>query len=263
MTSNTMTPLEIAKKHVAGIDANDKLNHRTMTYNVDETTLLTIELKELGGSYAYDCVLRQLPEGTVVRTTVCTDPYSIEDLTDAVKRACGARLALARNEEHDIAMAGCRIDKDSYYLEIAKAVALRSTCLKRNYGAVLVKNDEIIATGYNGSPRDDANCCDTFKKCPRLHVAHNSSDYTTCHSVHAEQNAIISAARKDMIGATLYLAGVENGAAFEDGKSRDIVLPMPCPICARMIRNAGILSVVSKGEDGPVSTGAARLDLGG
>ena len=130
-----------------------------------------------------------------------------------------------------------RISVDEYYLEIAKAVSRRSSCLKRQYGAVIVNNQEIVATGYNGSPRGEANCCDVGI-CNRLNEAHNSGKYDLCKSVHAEQNAIISASRKDMIGGTLYLYGEENGKPIE---------AVPCPICGRMIKNAGISRVVSNG----------------
>lgn len=126
-----------------------------------------------------------------------------------------------------------RTDKDTYYLNIAQAVAKRSTCLRRQYGAVIVKNDEIIATGYNGAPRGYENCCETGK-CMRTGHNHNDGDYSSCKSVHAEMNAIISAARRDMIGATLYLAG------FQDEKPIDSA---PCPVCERMIQNAGIIRV--------------------
>ncbi len=127
-----------------------------------------------------------------------------------------------------------RPDKDSYYLEIAKAVAGRSTCLRRQYGAVIVNNDEIVSTGYNGSPRGEENCCDTGK-CNRIGHEHNDGDYADCRSVHAEMNSLLSAARNEMLGGTLYLAGFENG---------QVITAEPCPICARMIKNAGIKRVV-------------------
>lgn len=132
-----------------------------------------------------------------------------------------------------------RISKNLYYLHIAKAVSERSTCLKRQYGAVIVKNDEIIATGYNGAPRGEENCCD-LGVCKRMDKPHNSGDYADCHSVHAEQNAIISASRRDMLGATLYLWGGENGKAID---------AEPCPICARLIKNAGIDTVICRDEE--------------
>lgn len=133
-----------------------------------------------------------------------------------------------------------RLSKDEYYINIAKAVSKRSTCLKRQYGAVIINNDEIVSTGYNGSPRGETNCCDV-NACKRLDKPHNSGDYSDCHSVHAEQNAIINASRKEMIGATLYLYGEEDGKIIEDCA--------PCPICSRMIKNSGIIRVVGiKGE---------------
>lgn len=135
--------------------------------------------------------------------------------------------------------------KDNYYLHIAQTVSERSTCLKRHYGCVIVNNDEIIATGYNGNPRGEKNCCDSGV-CNRLNKPHNSGDYSDCHSVHAEQNAMLSAARKDMIGATMYIAGFE--AILDDACMREIYPCEPCPICERMIRNAGISRVVTTSD---------------
>lgn len=136
-----------------------------------------------------------------------------------------------------------RISKDEYYLGIALAVSRRSTCLKRHYGCVIVKNDEIIATGYNGSPRGEANCCD-IGICQRMNKPHNSGDYSDCHSVHAEQNAMLSASRKEMIGATMYLAGEDmTESNLDNNDNTEIVDAIPCPICERMIKNAGIISV--------------------
>lgn len=143
-----------------------------------------------------------------------------------------------------------RVSKDEYYIRIALTVSKRSTCLKRHYGAVIVNNDEIIATGYNGNPRGLQNCCDKGF-CNRMDKPHNSGDYSDCYSVHAEQNAMLSAARKDMIGATLYLAAEEEvkseycgGAIF--GKTfQEIRCGIaPCPICTRMILNSGIKEVI-------------------
>lgn len=132
-----------------------------------------------------------------------------------------------------------RMSKDAYYLEIAKTIAKRSTCLRRNYGAVIVNADRIVSTGYNGAPRGDENCCDRGT-CPRIEkqIAHNSGDYSDCCSVHAEQNAIIHGTFSDMQGATLYLSGF-------DSDSGTLIKAKPCPICSRMIRNAGITRVVS------------------
>lgn len=139
-----------------------------------------------------------------------------------------------------------RISKDDYYLNIATAVAGRSTCLRRHYGAVIVKNDEIIATGYNGAARGDANCCDIHTVCPRSHKDHNSGDYSDCPAVHAEQNAIISAPREQMIGATLYLSGTDIIKTTDNTiHTKPIYGAEPCPICARLIKNAGIVRIVT------------------
>lgn len=132
-----------------------------------------------------------------------------------------------------------RLNKDEYYLNIAKAVSRRSTCLRRQYGAVIVNNNEIIATGYNGSPRGYENCCD-IGQCMRECHEHNDGNYDSCRSVHAEMNVIISASRSEMIGSTLYLYGEENNKTIN---------AEPCPICRRLIQNAGIIKVVcSKNE---------------
>lgn len=137
-----------------------------------------------------------------------------------------------------------RPTKDNYYLDIAVAVSKRSTCIKRHYGCVIVSNDEICATGYNGNPRGVFNCCDTCT-CTRLDKPHNTGDYSDCSSVHAEQNALISVSRRDMIGGTLYLACEErkNGKYIECAE--DI---SPCPICMRMIKNSGIAKIVTRGK---------------
>lgn len=134
-----------------------------------------------------------------------------------------------------------RVNKHNYYLNIAKEVSRRSTCLKRHYGAVIVKDDEIIATGYNGSPRGEINCCDVGI-CKRMNVEHNSGNYGDCHSVHAEQNAMLSASRNQMLGATLYLIGEE----LKSDEIIEIEDAKPCPICERMIKNAGISKIINR-----------------
>lgn len=146
-----------------------------------------------------------------------------------------------------------RISKKEYYLNIALAVAKRSNCIKRHYGCIIVKNDEIIATGYNGSARGEVNCCD-LGFCKRLDKPHNSGDYSDCPAVHAEQNAMLSASRKDMIGATLYLACEEeqeyeltpSTPGFMQKSWVRVFDISPCPICERMIRNSGIKEVIVK-----------------
>jgi len=130
-----------------------------------------------------------------------------------------------------------RIDKINYYLDIAETALKRSTCLRRNFGAIIVKNDEIIATGYNGAPRGRENCID-LNYCMRekLNIPRGER-YELCRSVHAEENAIISASRKDMIGATLYLVGKNYNS---DEYVKDA---RPCSMCKKTIINSGIEKV--------------------
>ena len=135
-----------------------------------------------------------------------------------------------------------RISKDEYYLSIAAEVARRSTCLRRQYGAVIVNHDEIVATGYNGAPRGDANCCDVGECWREKNNIPHGEQYEKCVAVHAECNAIISASRKEMLGSTLYLYGFE-------GFDHPMEDPVPCMICSRLIKNAGIAKVMNrKGE---------------
>lgn len=131
-----------------------------------------------------------------------------------------------------------RIDKINYYLNIAEATLERGTCLRRNFGAIIVKNDEIISTGYVSAPRGRKNCCD-LKYCVRekLEIPRGER-YELCRSVHAEQNAIISASRRDLINSTLYLVGKN----YIDGEY--ISNARPCALCKRMIINAGIKEVI-------------------
>ena len=102
-----------------------------------------------------------------------------------------------------------RRDKVNYYLDLAESVSQRGTCLRRNYGAVIVKNDEVISTGYVGAPRGRKNCSDVGK-CIReeLNIPRGER-YELCRSVHAEANAIISASRDKMLGSSIYLAGTD------------------------------------------------------
>jgi dCMP deaminase len=137
-----------------------------------------------------------------------------------------------------------RTSKENYYLDIADSVLERSTCMRRKYGAIIVRSDEIISTGYNGAPRGRKNCSD-LGYCTREAMQIPSGErYELCRSVHAEANAIISASRRDMIGATLYLVGrdAKTGELLRDTTS--------CSMCRRQIINAGISKVVARiGED--------------
>ena len=138
-----------------------------------------------------------------------------------------------------------RVSKRNYYLDIAQTVLERATCLRRVYGAIIVKNDEIISTGYNGAPRGRKNCVD-LGYCTREQLkVPRGERYELCRSVHAEANAIISAQRRDMVGATIYLVGrdARSGELLHDTTS--------CAMCRRMIINSGITRVVNRiGDDG-------------
>lgn len=135
-------------------------------------------------------------------------------------------------------MNGKRRDKRNYYLDIAESVIERGTCLRRNYGSIIVNNDEIISTGYTGAPRGRKNCTDLgYCRREQLQIPRGQR-YELCRSVHSEANAIISAPRRDMIGATLYLVG-------RDCKTGELVPnATSCAMCKRMIINAGITTVV-------------------
>ena len=131
-----------------------------------------------------------------------------------------------------------RISKENYYLNIAETVLERATCLRRVFGAIIVKNDEIISTGYNGAPRGRRNCVDMGFCTREAMKVPRGERYELCRSVHAEANAIISAARRDMVGGTLYLVGrnAQTGELLHDATS--------CAMCRRMVINAGLSKVI-------------------
>lgn len=134
-----------------------------------------------------------------------------------------------------------RPEWDDYFVEIAKVVSSRSTCLRRRYGAVIVKDRVIISTGYNGSPRGIKNCID-LNKCIRQEQNIPSGErYELCEAVHAEQNAIINGPPERMKGAIIYIAGFEEDDSFASGR--------PCKLCDRMIRNSQISEVVYLDKD--------------
>ena len=153
-----------------------------------------------------------------------------------------------------------RIEKENYYLDIAETVLERSTCLRRQYGAIIVRNDEIVSTGYNGAPRGRSNCID-LGYCIRERLGIPPGErYELCRSVHAEANAIISASRNECIGADLYLVGhdARTGEILQDATS--------CSMCRRMIINAGLDRVVirrteTEFEVVPVEAWIAEDDL--
>lgn len=135
-----------------------------------------------------------------------------------------------------------RRDKNNYYLDIAETVLERGTCLRRNYGSIIVKNDEIVSTGYSGAPRGRKNCLD-LGVCNRERMnIPRGERYELCRSVHSEMNAIISAAREEMIGATLYLVGryYKTGEIVHDASC--------CAMCKRLVINAGIAQVVIRND---------------
>lgn len=138
---------------------------------------------------------------------------------------------------------GKRISKIDTYLNCAEVFAYRSTCIKRKYGAVIVKDDVVISTGYNGAPRGFENCCD-LGTCPRMERdMHQGDGYGICRAVHAEANALLNCSRQQTMGADLYLAGV-------NPKDNSIHRAKPCPLCARMIIQAGINNVYLRIEEG-------------
>ena len=129
-----------------------------------------------------------------------------------------------------------RIDKINYYLDIAETVASRGTCIRKKWGSVIVNHDQIISTGYVGAPRGRQNCCDLgycMKK--KIFPERRHSGYDACRSVHAEQNAIISASRQEMLGGDMFLVGYKDNKNHEYEKGAS-----PCLMCRKMIINAGI-----------------------
>lgn len=153
-----------------------------------------------------------------------------------------------------------RISKENYYLNIAQTVLERATCLRRVYGAIIVKNDEIISTGYNGSPRGRKNCVDMGFCTREAMQVPRGERYELCRSVHAEANAIISASRRDMAGGTLYLVG-------RDARTHELLSDATsCSMCRRLVINAGLEKVVIRKSETafevvPVSDWIAEDDL--
>ena len=144
-------------------------------------------------------------------------------------------------------MSMTRPSKIDYYLDIARQVSLRGTCLRRNFGAVIVKDDRVVSTGYAGAPRGVLNCID-IGKCPRKAAGIPPGErYELCRSVHAEANAIIQASPNDMQGATLYLCSLSKDTG-------EIYGGKPCKMCTRLIINAGIKTVIVREKDNSITT---------
>lgn len=149
-----------------------------------------------------------------------------------------------------------RLSKIDTYLNCAEVFAYRSTCLKRKYGAVIVKDDVVISTGYNGSPRGFDNCCE-IGHCPRMELnMHQGEGYGICRAVHAEMNALLNCSRQQTIGADLYLAGI-------NPEDNTVHQAKPCPLCARAIIQAGIQNVYLRagcGENNYIVVPAVELN---
>lgn len=147
------------------------------------------------------------------------------------------RCHMVRPEEKE------RVSKIDTYLNCAEVFAYRSTCLKRKYGAVIVKDDVVISTGYNGAPRGFDNCCD-IGSCPRMdRNMHQGEGYGICRAIHAEANALLNCSRQQTLGADLYLVGINPG-------DNSIHKAKPCPLCARTIIQAGINNVYLRVGEG-------------
>ncbi len=148
-----------------------------------------------------------------------------------------------------------RVSKIDTYLNCAEVFAYRSTCLKRKYGAVIVKDDVVISTGYNGAPRGFENCSN-LGICSRMdRNMHQGEGYAICRAIHAEANALLNCSRQQTLGADLYLVGVNPG-------DNSIHEAKPCPLCARLIIQAGIRNVylrVGEGADNYIVVPAADL----
>lgn len=137
-----------------------------------------------------------------------------------------------------------RIDKENYYLDIAGTVLERSTCMRRRYGAIIVQNDEIVSSGYNGAPRGRRNCGDLGYCAREAMNIPSGQRYELCRSVHAEANAIISASRREVLGAALYMV-------CQDPATGELISgSTSCSMCRRLIINAGIARVVIRDAPG-------------
>ena len=150
--------------------------------------------------------------------------------------------AMARGENYNEPKK--RPSKDEYYLKMAEDASLRGTCLRRRFGAIIVNNDEIVATGYVGAPRGRKNCCDIGYCWRAAHHIPSGQMYEKCRSIHAEMNACISAGRAKSIGGTMYLVGVENDGTYTEADC--------CSMCKRAIINAGINEVIFRTRVGGV-----------
>ena len=172
------------------------------------------------------------------------DKFIRNDFVDKTADAYKKAFEKIKSEEND-RMNSNRPSKDEYYLNIAKSVSERSTCLRIRYGSVIVKNDRIISTGYNGAPKGRTNCCDIGECYRKKHNIQHMTRYETCLSVHSEMNAIIAGAFHEMNESTLYLCGI-------DVDTNKYVEADCCMMCKRAIINAGITDVVFRTSNGDI-----------
>ena len=143
-----------------------------------------------------------------------------------------------------------RPSKTEHYLNRAKVAAERSTCLRRKVGAVIIRNDTEVSSGYVGSPRDTENCID-IGSCIRIELGTPSGErYELCRSVHAEQNAIINAARTGAIilEGEMYISSELIGSAYAESPKKMSQTNRPCALCMKELINAGIKKVYMRDE---------------
>ena len=171
------------------------------------------------------------------------DVNCIGESADCNDSACVVMAATVTNLDTSI-----RPTKDAYYLNIAGVIASRGTCLRRNYGSIIVKDDHIVSTGYTGAPRGRKNCCDIGHCVRQKNNIPRGEKYELCRSVHSEMNAIINASPEEMKDATLYLVGIEH----DTGELVDN--PNCCAMCKRAVINAGIKKVVVRNKDMTIRT---------
>lgn len=149
-----------------------------------------------------------------------------------------------------------RISKENYYMNIAREVASRATCFRMHHGAIIVKDDQIIATGYNGAPRKTKDCLER-DNCLRNELGILSGQrYEICRSVHSEQNAIINAARAgvSLLGGTIYLYSVR----INEKGDESIIDALPCFICKKMIINSGVEFLIACRKNGKLKKYAIK-----
>jgi len=221
---------------LVGVDASEKIRFERMLARNRKGDPKTLEeFKTINEDLAIE-------HGQKVQS--CMKMADCIIMNDAVKEQLHSKISKLLKDFGGI-VGKARMSKDEYYLSIADAVSRRATCLRRCYGAIIVKNDHIISTGYCGAPRNMENCSDKgYCKREELNIP-SGERYELCRSVHAEANALINAARAgvSVLGGKLYLAGF-------DAKNGETIPASPCKMCTRLIINAGIKEVAVKEKEG-------------